>query len=69
MVFMAQIGRMILMARPVQCNRCGRVLITTVAKNSRNCGLGKTRGVPAKCYGRMYDIPWDKYVEIMEEEK
>ena len=57
------------MARPVQCNRCGRVLITTVAKNSRNCGLGKTRGVPAKCYGRMYDIPWDKYVEIMEEEK
>tara|TARA_R100000750_G_C2301232_1_gene78912 strand:- start:181 stop:354 length:174 start_codon:yes stop_codon:yes gene_type:complete len=57
------------MARPMKCTRCGRVMVSTARKNTRSCGKGKSRGVPAQCSGRMREIPWEDYDNIMEEEE
>lgn len=44
-------------------------MVSTARKNTRGCGKGKTRKKPAECTGRMREISWKDYDNIMEEEE
>jgi len=58
-----------IMARPVKCDRCGRVVMSTARRNTRPCSYKKTRTTPALCNGRMSEVEYQEYYDYMRDKQ